>query len=79
MATDTPLSIEATMDLIRAGATPADADPAPAEQPAPTEEVEQQRSGARYASRGPAPDVEVEEPAEELRRLKQRHQTMSRQ
>ena len=65
MATDTPLSIEAAMDLIRAGATPADADPAPAEQPAPTEEVEQNEVAQDTPAEEPAPDVEAAEPAEE--------------
>lgn len=62
---DTPISIESALDMIRAAAAPADADPAPSEPEQTEAAVEPDAVAADTVEAEPAPELATEEPAEE--------------
>jgi len=62
---DTPISIESALDMIRAAAAPADADPAPSEPEQTEAAVEPDAVAADTFEAEPAPELATEEPAEE--------------
>jgi len=63
---DTPISIESALDMIRAAAAPADADPAPSEPEQTEAAVEPDAVAADTVEAEPAPELATEEPAEEV-------------
>ena len=63
---DTPISIESALDMIRAAAAPADADPAPSEPEQTEAAVEPDAVAADTFEAEPAPELATEEPAEEV-------------
>ena len=62
---DTPISIESALDMIRAAAAPADADPAPSEPEQTEAAVQPDEVAADTFEAEPAPELATEEPAEE--------------
>lgn len=62
---DTPISIESALDMIRAAAAPADADTAPSEPEQTEAAVEPDAVAADTVEAEPAPELATKEPAEE--------------
>lgn len=62
---DTPISMESALDLIRAAAAPADADPAPSEPEQTETAVEPDAMAADPIEADPAPELAADEPTEE--------------